>query len=235
MQSHKKHTAIVVAGGAGSRMGSDVPKQYLELGGRPVICWCLEAFECSEIIDEIIIVTAADYVNYVQSDIIETYGFEKVSQVVPGGVQRYDSVYEGLKSAAGADYVYIHDAARPGLDQELIARLAEAVRLYSAAAAAVPVIDTIKSADAEGFADETLDRSRLWSIQTPQVFSYDLICSAYDAMMRLPHDDITDDTMVAERFGGARVRLVPGSGRNQKITTAEDLIMMEAFLQHPAR
>ena len=229
------NTAIVVAGGSGSRMGTQVPKQYLPLCGRPVICRCLEAFERSEVIDEVILVAAEDYVNYCRNDIVRGYGYQKVTQVIPGGRERYDSVYEGLKAAAGAEYVYIHDAARAGLDEELIGRLFEAVHLYGAVTAAVPVKDTIKAAGADGFAEETLDRSRLWSIQTPQCFSYPLIRGAYDAMMQVPHEKITDDTMVAERFGGARVRLVPGSGRNQKITTAEDLIMMEAFLQHPAR
>ena len=226
----KRDTAIVVAGGSGSRMGTQVPKQYLELCGKPVICWCLEAFERSSI-TEVILVASEEYVSYCTENIVAGYGYRKVKRVIAGGAQRYDSVYEGLKAAAGSDYVYIHDAARPCLTQEIIARLSEAVRQYDAVTAAVPVKDTIKSADAEGFADYTPDRSRLWSIQTPQVFSYPLLLNAYEKMMRLPHDDVTDDTMVVERYAGKRVRLVEGSYYNQKITTPEDLIPAETFLR----
>ena len=226
----EKHTAIVVAGGSGSRMGSDIPKQYLMLSGRPVICGCLEAFEKSDVIDEVIIVAAENYVNYCRSRIAGAFSFSKVKKIVPGGAQRYDSVYEGLKAAGDADYVYIHDAARPCLTQDLIKRLSEAVRTYGAATAAVPVKDTIKTTDAEGFVERTLDRSTLWSIQTPQVFSYPLLKGAYETMLQRPHSDITDDNMVIERFSDQSVRLVKGSYLNQKITTPEDLPMMEVFM-----
>ena len=226
----EKHTAIVVAGGSGSRMGSDIPKQYLMLAGRPVICGCLEAFEKSEVIDEVIVVAAENYVNYCRNRIADAFGFSKVKKIVPGGAQRYGSVYEGLKAAGDADYVYIHDAARPCLSQDLISRLSEAVRIYDAATAAVPVKDTIKSADAQGFVVQTLDRSTLWCIQTPQVFSYPLLKNAYETMLQGPHSDITDDNMVIERFTDQRIRLVEGSYMNQKITTPEDLPMMEVFI-----
>lgn len=226
----EKHTAIVVAGGSGSRMGSDIPKQYLMLAGRPVICGCLEAFEKNEVIDDVIIVAAENYVNFCRSRIAGAFGFFKVKKIVAGGTQRYDSVYEGLKAADDADYVYIHDAARPCLPQDLITRLSEAVRTYGAVTAAVPVKDTIKTADAQGFVERTLDRSTLWSIQTPQVFSYPLLKNAYETMMQCPHSDITDDNMVIERFTNQRVRLVEGSYMNQKITTPEDLPMMEAVI-----
>ena len=226
----KKDTAIVVAGGSGSRMGTEIPKQYLKLCGKPVICWCLEAFEHSSI-SEVILVVSEKYITYCSEKIVAGYGCRKVKQIIAGGAQRYDSVYEGLKAAAGSDYVWIHDAARPCLTQDMIVRLSEAVRQYDAVTAAVPVKDTIKSADPEGFADRTPERSRLWSIQTPQVFSYPLLRDAYEEMMRLPHNDVTDDTMVVERYAGKRVRLVEGSYYNQKITTPEDLIPAEAFLR----
>ena len=225
----KKDTAIVVAGGKGSRMGSDLPKQYLELKGRAVISYCLEAFEKS-FIDEVILVTAEDFLDYCRQNIVEKYGFKKVKKIVAGGKERYHSVEKGLQEAKGSDYVYIHDAARPYLTLEMLERLAKAVRCYEAVTAAVPSKDTIKEADENGMSVKTLDRSRLWNIQTPQVFSYPLLCRAFENLKKDQAVGITDDTMVVEKYAGHRVKLVEGSYSNYKITTPEDMIIMEALL-----
>ncbi len=225
----KKDTAIVVAGGRGSRMGSDLPKQYLEIKGRPVISYCLEAFERS-FIDEVILVTAEDFLDYCRQNIVEKYGFKKVKKIVAGGKERYQSVEKGLQAAKGSDYVYIHDAARPYLTQEMLDRLAEAVRDYDAVTAAVPSKDTIKEADENAMSVKTLDRSKLWNIQTPQVFSYPLLYQAFEKLKKDRAVGITDDTMVVEKYTGHKVKLVEGSYSNYKITTPEDMIIMEALL-----
>ncbi len=225
----KKDTAIVVAGGKGSRMGSDLPKQYLELKDRPVISYCLEAFEKS-FVDEVILVTAEEFLDYCRQNIVEKYGYKKVKKIVAGGKERYHSVEKGLQEAKGSDYVYIHDAARPYLTQEMLERLAEAVRCYEAVTAAVPSKDTIKEADEDAMSVKTLDRSRLWNIQTPQVFSYPLLSQAFEKMKKDQALGITDDTMVVEKYMGQRVKLVEGSYSNYKITTPEDMIIMEALL-----
>ncbi len=230
----KKDTAIIVAGGRGSRMGSDLPKQYMELKGRPVISYCLEAFEKS-FIDEVILVTAEDFIDYCWEEIVHKYAYRKVKKIVAGGRERYHSVQKGLLAAEGSDYVYIHDAARPYLTQEMLAQLAEGVREYEAVSAAVPSKDTIKEADEEGMCVKALDRSRLWNIQTPQVFSYPLICRAFRNLSEEESAGITDDTMVVEKYAGHRVKLVEGSYCNYKITTPEDLVIMEALLSERER
>jgi 2-C-methyl-D-erythritol 4-phosphate cytidylyltransferase len=225
----KKDTAIVVAGGRGSRMGGNLPKQYLELKGKPVISYCLEAFEKS-FIDEVILVTAEDFLDYCKTNIVEKYGYKKVKKIVAGGKERYHSVEKGLQEAKGSDYVYIHDAARPYVTQEMLERLAHAVRCYDAVVAAVPSKDTIKEADEDAMSVKTLDRSRLWNIQTPQVFSYPLINRAFEELKKNSATGITDDTMVVEKYTGHRVKMVEGSYSNYKITTPEDMIIMEALL-----
>ena len=225
----KKDTAIVVAGGRGSRMGGNLPKQYLELKGKPVISYCLEAFERS-FIDEVILVTAEDFLDFCRTNIVEKYGYKKVKKIVAGGKERYHSVEKGLQEAKDSDYVYIHDAARPYVTQEMLERLAHAVRCYDAVAAAVPTKDTIKEADKDAMSVKTLDRSRLWNIQTPQVFSYPLISRAFEELKRDSAAGITDDTMVVEKYTGHRVKMVEGSYSNYKITTPEDMIIMEALL-----
>ena len=225
----EKETAVVVAGGVGKRMGSSVPKQYLPLLGRPVLYYSLAAFQKSPVTD-IVLVAAEGYLDYCKTEIVEKYGLSKVKKIVPGGKERFDSVYRGLLAAEGADYVYIHDGARPGLSLELVDTLRQQVREYQAVTAAVPVKSTIKAAGEDGFACATLDRDTLWDIQTPQAFSYPLIRGAYQKMMQAQHSDVTDDTMVAERFAGQRVKLCMGSYSNFKVTTPEDLVMMEALL-----
>ena len=221
-----KCTAIVLAGGSGSRMGTKVAKQYIEIDGFPIIYYTLEAFENS-MIDDIILVCRESDVSYCTEEIVKKYGFTKVSSVVVGGKERFDSVYEGLKAAKNCDYVFIHDGARPCITDEVIERCFENVVECRACVAAVPVKDTIKISDEAGFVAQTPTRSTLWQIQTPQVFEYSLVKSAFDKMYENNQTDgITDDAMVVERFGDCRVKLVMGSYSNIKVTTPEDLRMI---------
>ncbi len=171
-------TAIVLAAGRGRRMGSRIQKQYMQLAGQPLICHALRAFEKSPV-DDIILVCGPGEEEYCRNEIVGAYGFTKVRAVVTGGAERYDSVYAGLRAAAGCDYVLIHDGARPCVTDEIIRAAIDGARQYEACEIAVPVKDTIKVAGADGFAVETPPRSSLWAMQTPQAFSYPLVYEAY--------------------------------------------------------
>lgn len=245
----KKCTAIVLAAGRGSRMGSGVAKQYMLLQGRPLIWYALHAVEESSMIDDCILVTGAEDISYVKEEIVARYGFHKVEAVVAGGKERYDSVYHALRALADGKteqgdvcvsnrdgYIFIHDGARPFLTEEILKRCYETVRRYHACVAGMPVKDTIKIVDKCGFAEETPDRNFMWQVQTPQVFDAPLILSAYERLMqekeRLLREGIfvTDDAMVVETFTDCRVRLVEGDYRNMKVTTPEDMAVAEALL-----
>lgn len=242
----KRCTAIVLAAGRGSRMKSDVAKQYMLLGDKPVIWYALHAIEESAIIDDCILVagTQAEDLVHVREEIVDRYRFRKVDTIVAGGGERYDSVYQALKVIADGDmavpnrdgFIFIHDGVRPFLTEEILERCYEAVEKYHACVAGMPVKDTIKLADGEGYAAQTPDRSLLWQIQTPQAFDTKLIISAYEKMMREKENlmregiSITDDAMAVERFTGQKVKLVEGSYENIKITTPEDLRIAEALI-----
>lgn len=242
----KRCTAIVLAAGRGSRMKSDVAKQYMLLGDKPVIWYALHAIEESAIIDDCILVagTQAEDLVHVREEIVARYRFRKVDTIVAGGGERYDSVYQALKVIADGDmavpnrdgFIFIHDGVRPFLTEEILERCYEAVEKYHACVAGMPVKDTIKLADGEGYAAQTPDRSLLWQIQTPQAFDTKLIISAYEKMMQEKENlmregiSITDDAMAVERFTGQKVKLVEGSYENIKITTPEDLRIAEALI-----
>lgn len=227
----EKITAIILAAGSGRRMNSAVPKQYLLLDGRPVLYYTLRAFEESAVTD-IVLVIGADEIEYCRQEFMEKYRLSKITAVVAGGRERYHSVYEGLKAAAGSDYVLIHDGARPFVTADVIARSIEAVKVSGACAAGMPVKDTIKVVDADGLVKETPVRSTLWQIQTPQSFSCPLITRAYKEMIASGRESsVTDDAMVLERMTGQRVRVIEGDYRNIKITTPEDLLVAEAYLK----
>ncbi len=224
--------AIVLAAGSGSRMGTDVPKQFLDLDGMPVVARAMQAFESCSAVDAMLLVTSADYAGYCREEIVEEYGFKKVAGVIAGGSARYDSVrnaleactrYFGWKEDDPSNYVLIHDGARPYVTEDIIVRVIEAARLYRAAAVGMPAKDTVKIADRDGFAADTPDRRRVWTIQTPQAFSFPLILAANDKILRAGlMESVTDDAMVVERSGLAKVKLVEGAYSNIKITTPED-------------
>lgn len=224
--------AVVLAGGQGRRMQSDVQKQYMMLGGRPLIVYALEAFEKSAV-DEIVLVTGAGEETYAKQEIVDTYGITKVTAVVAGGKERCHSVYEGLKALKHCDYVLIHDGARPLVTEAIILRAIEGAKDHQACVIGMPVKDTIKVSDNAGFAESTPDRAHLWQIQTPQAFSYPLVRGAYDAVMSDPglQKGITDDAMVVESCTSCKVKLIEGSYENLKVTTPEDMILAEALLR----
>ena len=227
----KRTAAVVLAAGSGKRMGTAVHKQYLLIKDRPVIYYTLQAFEDSEV-DEVILVTGADEVDYCRKEIVEAYRFKKVRDVVAGGKERYDSVYEGLKALSGCDYVLIHDGARPLISRTLINANINCVQETKACITAVPAKDTIKVADDNGYVADTPDRSRLWQIQTPQSFSYALVLEAYRKREEAMDGTMTDDAMVVEKYTSHPIRLLKGDYCNIKITTPEDLVIAEAFLDN---
>lgn len=237
MSKKKRCTAIVLAAGQGSRMGTKIQKQYLEIGGKPLLYYSLAAFEESEIIDDIILVVGEGQLAYCQSEIVERYCFTKVDTITTGGKERYESVYKALfvmedndmKAPNRDGYVFIHDGARPFINEEIIKRAYETVKMHRACVVGMPVKDTIKVADENRFSKETPDRKFLWQIQTPQVFETELIKEAYFKLMQEKDTTVTDDAMVVERLLGLSVKLVEGSYENIKVTTPEDLFIAEAF------
>lgn len=226
----QKVVAIVLSAGKGTRMGAEVAKQYLLVNDKPVLYYTLQAFEQSEV-DEVVLVVSRGEEEYVTSNIVKKYGFQKVSKVIAGGKERYDSVYSGLQEIKEASYVLIHDGARPCLTVDLLSRLIREVKVKEACVAAVPVKDTIKVVNSSEEIVDTPLRDTLRMVQTPQAFSYPLIKRAYDLIMEQEHSFITDDAMVVEHVMSKRVYSVYGEYTNIKITTPEDLSIMRSFLE----
>lgn len=228
----QKYAAIVLAAGSGKRMNSQVHKQYLIIQDRPVLYYSLKEFQDSAV-DEIVLVVGKGEEEFCRREIVDKYGISKVKAIVEGGKERYHSVFEGLKQTSDADYVLIHDGARPFVNQDIIRRCMQEVQKYQACVVGMPVKDTIKIADEGGYAKQTPDRKNVWMIQTPQTFSYALIYEAYEEMLKTEDTAITDDAMVLERIKGKKSKLIEGSYRNIKITTPEDLLIANIYLQHP--
>lgn len=226
----EKCTAVVLAAGHGSRMGTKIPKQFIKIHGIPLIVYSLRAFQRAPEIDEIVLVTTAKSLIYCRTEIAEAYHLDKVRNIVVGGTQRYHSVYNGLLACADTRYVFIHDGARAMVDEAIIRRGYADVQAYGASVAAVPAKDTIKIADKDAFVCDTPKRSQTWVIQTPQVFDYACIRAAYEEVLESGADDITDDAMILERTRKHRVHLYMGSYTNIKVTTPEDIGFAEQLL-----
>lgn len=228
----ERNTAIVLAAGQGKRMHSKVQKQFLEIQGYPVLYYSLRCFQESPLIQDIILVTGEESISYCKEEIVKKYRFTKVSAVIPGGKERYDSVYAGLCECRDCEYVLIHDGARPFVTEEILKRGLQKVKETGACVIGMPSKDTVKLSDEEGYVKETPNRKCVWTIQTPQIFSYSLIREAHDSIRQKDMSKITDDAMVVEQETGAKVALAEGSYQNIKITTPEDLDIAEAFLKH---
>lgn len=231
---NRKNIAIVLSAGRGKRMNSAVQKQYLLIKEKPVIFYSLKAFQECTFIDEIILVTGSEDIEFCRTEIVDKYGFTKVKKITAGGKERYHSVYNGLCQITEDGYVFIHDGARPFVDEGILKRALEAVENHKACVVGMPVKDTIKISDEDGFAESTPQRSRVWQIQTPQVFETALAKDCYEKMMneleKRPDLFVTDDAMVVEHTSEVKVKLVEGAYSNIKITTPEDLKLAEVFL-----
>ena len=233
-----KITAIVLAAGSGSRMKSKTKKQFMEIKGKPVIWYSLFEFEKSRV-DEIILVTGKEDIDYCKKEIVEKYNLKKIKNVVAGGSERYESVYNGLKEVTG-NIVLIHDGARPLINNEIIERSIEGAIKSDACVVGVPVKDTLKRANKEGYIIGTPNRSELWITQTPQSFKTDLVKMAYKKMKGELEKgnttlNITDDAMVVEEFTTNQVRFVQGDYKNIKVTTPEDIDIAELFIELDAK
>ncbi len=230
-KSSLKVAVIIPAAGRGERMkGKKMGKQYLSLGGKPILVHTLLAFEECSSIEEIILVVGKEDINYCQEALLERFGLRKVKGIVAGGEKRQDSVYNALKKV-GKDchIILVHDSVRPFVTKKIIQGAIDGARVHKAVTTAVPVTDTIKEGNGQGFVEKTLERDRLWSIQTPQGFESHLIKEAYS---RAYEENFygTDDASLVERMGHA-VKAIAGSHENIKITTPEDLIIAEAILR----
>jgi 2-C-methyl-D-erythritol 4-phosphate cytidylyltransferase len=220
---------IIAAGGRGRRMGQRTPKQFLPLGGEPLIARTIRAYETVPAVDEIAIVVPAAFVGRVEK-LVRRFRFVKVMAVVPGGKERQDSVWNGLRAFRRRPaMVLVHDAVRPFIDRETIEHAIAAVHRHRAAVVGVRVKDTIKVEGPRGFSTETLDREKLWAAQTPQGFDFRLLLRAHEKA-KVDRFLATDETALVERLG-VRVRIVEGNERNMKITTPADLRIAESLLK----
>jgi 2-C-methyl-D-erythritol 4-phosphate cytidylyltransferase len=227
--------AVVLGGGTGQRIGASLPKQLLRLGGRTLLEHCVAAFERAPGVDEILVVMAAGYVEQVR-DMLAGGGFAKVTGVIAGGMARSDSTRAALAAMAGpADCgVLLHDAARPLLDQRIIADCVAALDEHQAAGVAVPASDTIVITD-NGVMHSMPRRETLWCCQTPQCFRLPVIARAHELAAADPDFAPTDDCGVVLRYlPGVDVHIVPGSTRNLKVTHPQDLAVAEALLAEDA-
>ena len=221
-----KLCAIVLAAGSGSRMNSNIKKQFMEIDGKPVIYYSLLTISQSSLVDEIIVVTSKEDIVAI-SDIVKEYDIRKVSKIVCGGERRQDSVYNGLMEVDESySYVLIHDGARPLVTVEDTDNVIKDAFTHGAATLAVKVKDTVKRVNDDLFAEETLDREYLYGIQTPQVIKKELLLKGYE---NSEGKVFTDDTSIVENIG-VKVKLTVGNYSNIKLTTPEDLIFIKGMI-----
>ncbi|MBQ9768354.1 MAG: 2-C-methyl-D-erythritol 4-phosphate cytidylyltransferase [Lachnospiraceae bacterium] len=224
---------IVLAGGKGSRMQSEVPKQYMLLDGKPLLYYSLRAFEESNV-ERVVLVTAEGEEDYCRKELVERFGFTKVTAIVAGGGERYASVWNGLhflhSEKDAPEYVLIHDGARPLITAELINRVLAQTESYGACVAGMPVKDTIQMTDEHGVITLTPKRESLWIAQTPQAFEFSLVYEAYEQVMQEAKIQVTDDAMVVGLYRDVPIQMVRGSYTNIKVTTPEDLVFAELLL-----
>ncbi len=247
--------AIILAGGAGLRVGAPIPKQYIEVNGKPLLYYSVKAFEESNI-DKISIVADKAHMKFVLDEIVDKYSFKKVISVCEGGEERFNSAFHGLDDlkdiASEEDIVLIHDGARPFITADIINNVIEETKNNGAAIAAMPVKDTIKiakeisgagdldgdvtlsSCSARAFVEATTPRALTWQVQTPQGFNYAKLYNAYKELSARGKDEralITDDSMIWEKvYKDAPVKLVKASYSNIKITDEGDLEVAKAHL-----
>ncbi len=219
---------LIPAAGAGRRMGGDMSKQFLLLAGRPVLAHTISRFENHPQVNNIILIAPAEETTCCRNDVVDAYGFDKVSRIVVGGQERQDSVRNGLRAcpAADDDIVLVHDGVRPLLASGLIDAAVAAATANGAALVAVPAKDTIKVV-VDGKVRSTPERSTLWQAQTPQAFRYDVIASAHEKAYKEGYR-ATDDAQLVEWLGQP-VAVVEGDYRNLKITTPEDMLLAESY------
>ena len=224
-------TAIIVAAGKSERMGENLDKAFISLGPRPVVAWSLLAFQQCPDIDKIILVVRKDQL-VAAKGIVNMFGLSKVNQIIPGGAKRQDSVSRGLDAAdPDSRLIIIHDGARPCVTPALVTATLDAARKSGSGIAATRVNDTLKVVDRHNNIAETLDRSNVWAVQTPQAFKADLLRRAY-AELAKGKAEVTDDAAAVALLPNApSLRLVEWNKPNLKITIVEDLSIAAALLR----
>jgi len=230
--------AVIVAAGSGRRMNQRVKKQFLELGGKPILFHTLSVFDRCPEVDRLVVVVPAEDIDYCRNWINTASHLQKSVKVVPGGSERQQSVFNGLMACeflSDDDIVLIHDGVRPFLGRELLEACIHAAERHGACIAGAQAVDTMKRVSASGMIECTLERDSIWVAQTPQAFRYGLILDAHREAQR---DGFlgTDDSALVERLGRP-VHLVPGSRANIKVTTPADLLLAEAIrnLRHDGK
>jgi 2-C-methyl-D-erythritol 4-phosphate cytidylyltransferase len=224
-------SAVIVAGGKGARMGLNINKQYFKICDKEILAITLETFNKLKLIDEIVLVVREEEINYCKENIVNKYKLDKVKKVIMGGEERQQSAYNGLKSCnVKTEIVLIHDGARPFVTEKIINDSIECARTHGACTVAIKVKDTIKNVNKDKSVVDTLNRSNLVAIQTPQTFKYDLILKAHEEGIK-NNLNVTDDTMFVEALKKT-VKIVEGSYFNIKLTTPEDLILGKAIYEH---
>lgn len=227
----KKNVAIIVAAGSGSRAGGNLPKQFQEIENKMILVRAIEPFEKASFIDEIILVVSRDYVEYTLDKVVGKHKFKKIKQVIAGGASRFNSVYAGLKAIEDVDLVFVHDGARPFVSSDSLKKVYESAKETKASVLGVPIKCTIKMVDDDMCVETSLNRKKLWEMQTPQVFDAKLLREAYDNAYLYHIPDLTDDAMVVERMTNTPIHIVPGEYSNIKITSKIDIKVGKAYLK----
>lgn len=225
----KKNYCIIVAAGKSRRMNSTVSKQFIFIGGKPILAHTIDAFEKSSLIDKIVLVINEAEIEKCKKIIVNKYNYKKLMKIVPGGKERQNSVFNGLKVLPSeTNLVAIHDGARFLITPDIIDRAVRDAYDSNGVIVAMPIQDTIKETNSNKIISKTFNRDRLWAAQTPQVFPYSIIMKAHE---KAREDNFlgTDDASLVERLG-YEVDIVRGSVENIKITTNFDLILAEIIL-----
>lgn len=224
-----KVTAIIVSAGKSKRIKDKLPKQFMKIEGKPILSHTLEIFEKCKEIDEIILVVPQDWLTYCSTEVVDKYGFKKIKKVISGGEKRQDSVYKALLVLPrDTSIVVIHDGVRPLIKPSKITESIKMCKECKAVILAVPVKETVKRIE-DGSVYTTLNRERLWIAQTPQTFDYKILLDAFE---KAKTDGFvgTDDASLVERLG-VGVKIIEGDYDNVKITTLEDLVLVEEYLR----
>lgn len=212
---------VIVAAGAGSRMKMNINKQFIKLNDKEIIAHTIEKFYNHKNIDEIVVVIKKEEAGYFKNEILNKYNFNNI-KIAFGGNERQDSVYNGLKELdEDCEIVLIHDGARPFVSEQIIKSCIEEAKNHNAVVVGVPVKDTIKVINENNDIVDTPERSKLWAVQTPQTFNYNILVKSYEEAFK---DEFygTDDAMLVERIG-YKVKMINGSYNNIKVTTPEDI------------
>ncbi|MBI3658889.1 2-C-methyl-D-erythritol 4-phosphate cytidylyltransferase [Candidatus Acetothermia bacterium] len=220
-------SAVILAAGQGQRMGTEINKPYLLLHGLPIVYYSLARFGGSLLIDEIVVVVRESEVTHVQERVLEKHAFDKSIKVVGGGLERQDSVYEGV-CATKSEYILVHDGVRPFFSSVLLSRLIEAVKTYDAVIPVLRSSDTLSQVNQEGLIERELDRHQIVRAQTPQAFRYGLIRESLEKVQR-DGKKFTDEAGAVLAMSGVHPKIIEGEEWNIKITTPWDLQLAECL------